>query len=194
MRSLAGTTVTALSGSHVVIAQLVLLGFSANGGTDVALNSSNMDLLWGGVTYRGAYGLGSVAPMKDAPGEIQGLQFQISGAAAAAISLALDGADQWQGAPVTIRTAVLDPASYAVLDAPVEWTGRGDTLSIQEDGQTCSIVATAESTAVDLLGGSALTYSDGDQQALYSGDLAFAYVVSQAGKPVIWPAREYFFK
>ncbi len=192
MRSLSGPTVTALGTSGVPIVQLVLLAFSANGGTDVALNTSTWDLVYGGVTYKGAYGLGSIGPVNDAPGEIKGLQLELSGVAATAVTLALDGADDWQGCPVTIRTAILDPATYAVLDAPVEWTGRGDVLSLSEDGETCSIGATAESTAVDLLHGSAMTYSDPDQQSLYAGDLAFEYVVDQADKPVVWPSKEYF--
>lgn len=193
MRSLGSSTVTALGAVNVAIVQLVLLKFSDNGGTDVALNTSTWDIVYSGVTYKGAFGLGTIAPIQDSPGEIKGLQLEISGAAAAAVSLALDGSDDWQGASVTIRTAILD-SSYAVVDAPVEWTGRGDTLAITEDGETCTISATAESTAVDLLHGSALTYTDADQQALYSGDLAFAYVVDQSDKPVIWPARAYFQK
>ena len=61
-----------------------------------------------------------------------------------------------------------------------------------KSGQT--VTATAESTAVDLLRGSAMTYSDGDQQSLYPGDRAFEYVVDQANKPIVWPSKEYFQK
>ena len=43
-------------------------------------------------------------------------------------------------------------------------------------------------------GGSAMTYSDGDQQSLYAWDRAFEYVVDQAGKPVVWPSKEFFKK
>ena len=99
----------------------------------------------------------------------------------------------WQGVPIIIRTAILD-ANYAVTEAPVEWTGRGDVMSVSEDGETCTVTATAESTAVDLLRGSAMTYSDGDQQSLYAGDRAFEYVVDQANKPIVWPSKEYFQK
>lgn len=190
MRSLSAGTIAALGQPSVPLVQLVLLAFPSG---NVALNTSTWDITFGGITYKGAYGLGSIGTVADSPGEIKGLQLSMSGTAATSVALALDGADEWPGTPVTIRTAILDP-NYAVSDAPVEWTGRGDVLSLSEDGQTCTVSATAESTAVDLLRGSAMTYSDADQQSLYAGDLAFAYVVDQADKPVIWPAKEYFYK
>jgi hypothetical protein len=189
MKTLAAGTITALSQPVVPIVQLVYLGFAS----PIALNTSTWDIVHEGVTYRGAYGLGSISAVADSPGEIKGLQFTMSGVSAASISLALDGGDVWQGTPITIRTAILD-ANYAVTEAPVEWTGRGDVMAVSEDGDTCTVTATAESTAVDLLRGSAMTYSDGDQQSLYPGDRAFEYVVDQANKPIVWPSKEYFQK
>jgi hypothetical protein len=118
MKSLAAGTLTALAQPSVPIVQLVHMAFSS----PVALNTSTMDLVYGGVTYKGAYGLGSIGAVKDSPGEIKGLQFTLSGVSAASISLALDGGDVWQGCVVTIRTAILD-ANYAVTEAPIEWTG-----------------------------------------------------------------------
>lgn len=159
----------------------------------VALNSSTWDLEWAGVTYRGAYGLGSINPVTDQPGQVQGLQFTLSGISADLIALALDDAAQWQGVPITIRTAMLNNA-YQVVDAPVEWTGRGDTLQIDEDGDTCTVGASAESSAVDLLRGHALGYSHTEQQAIYPADRAFEYKNSQAGQPVVWPSRSWFYK
>jgi hypothetical protein len=140
MKSLAAGTITALSQAAVPIVQLVYLGFAA----PVALNTSTWDIVYDGVTYRGAYGLGTISAVTDGPGEVKGLQFTLSGVSAAAISLALDGGDVWQGTPITIRTAILD-ANYAVTEAPIEWTGRGDVMSVSEDGDTCTVTATAES-------------------------------------------------
>lgn len=187
MRSLSGGTITALSAPTVPLVQLVLMSFA----TPIALNTSNIPVTFGGVTYLGAGALGSITQVDDSPGEVKGIQFTLTGVSSAYISLALDDAAVVQGTPVTIRTAVLD-ANYAVSDAPIEWTGTLDTMSIQEDGDTCTIQVTAESTAVDLLKGSALTYSDADQQSLHPGDLAFQYVNSQSETPVVWPSRAWF--
>ena len=146
-----------------------------------------------GEVYRGALGLGSIGAIEDSPGEVKGLQFTLSGVAASAIAVALDDADEWQGVPVTIRTAILDQ-DYQVVDAPLEWTGTGDTMSIEENGDTAVITATAESSAVDLLRGHPLTTSHEDQQTVAPGDRAFEYVNSQADQPVVWPAREWFYR
>lgn len=190
MRSLPTAATAALSQPAVPLVQLVRLRFP---GGDVALNTSNWTLVWDGVTYHGAAGLGDIATIVDGPGEVKGLQFSLAGVSAAMVSLALDDAAEWQGVPIEIRTAILD-SSYQVVDAPMEWSGLGDTMSLSEDGETCAVTATAESSAVDLLRGHPLTYSDADQQSLYPGDRAFEYVASQADQPVVWPAKEWFYK
>ncbi|WP_291015022.1 hypothetical protein [Hydrogenophaga sp.] len=189
MRALGGPTLAALAQGSVALVQLIELGFS----TPVRLNSSTMSLTYGGHVYQGAAGLGSIGAIEDSPGEVKGLQFTLSGVAASTIAVALDDADEWQGVPVEIRTAILDQ-DYQVVDAPLEWTGTGDTMSIEENGDTAVITATAESSAVDLLRGHPLTTSHEDQQTVSPGDRAFEYVTSQADQPVVWPSREWFMR
>lgn len=191
MRTFAAGVSTALASGTAAIVQLVHMAFSSG---VVALNSSNWTFTYSGVSYVGAYGLGSVSPVVDKPGEVQGLQLELAAGDSARLGLALDAADVVQGAVVTIRTAILDTSNYTILDAPTDWVGYCDTMSIVEDGEKAAVRVTVESKAVDLLRGNPLTYSDADQQTLYSGDLAFQYVVDQADKPVVWPAREWFFK
>jgi hypothetical protein len=182
---------TAIAQENVPIVQLVYFQFST---TPLALNSSNWDLTYGGVLYRGAYGMGRISEIDDSPGEIKGLQFTLSGDSADMVALALDDAAIWQGTPITIRTAILDPATYQILDAPVAWSGKGDTMSIEAQPGSTVIQATAESSAVDLLKGHVLHYSNVDQQMLYPGDNGFGYVVSQVDKPIVWPSKEFFYQ
>jgi hypothetical protein len=187
MKILAAPVVAALSARELVVVQLVYMEFP---GFPIALNSSNLDLVWAGVNYKGAAGLGTVSQIDDSPGEIKGLQLTMSGVPSEYLALALDDANIVQGAPITIRLAILD-ANYQVIDAPVDWTGRLDTMSIGEDGATCTIAVTAESSAVDLLRGSPLTYSNVDQWSLYPGDRAFEFVLSQANKPIVWAGKQW---
>jgi hypothetical protein len=191
VKTLSAPVLTALASDAVAIVQLVELVFSS--GT-IRLNSSNWNLAYGGNTYTGAYGLGSVSPVTDQPGEVQGITLVLSGGDPLRIALALDSADEVQGATVRIRTAVISTTDYTVLDAPLDWVGKCDTMSIGEDGLQAEIRVSAESNAVDLLRGTPVTLSDADQQALFPGDRAFEYVVSQIDQPVIWPSREFFFK
>lgn len=187
MKSLSGPTLAALASGQLTIVQLVYMAFSS----PIALNTSNWDLVWSSVTYKGAGAMGQISQIDDSPGEIKGLNFQLIGVDSAYIALALDDAGVVQGTPVTIRTAILD-STYAIVDAPIEWTGKLDTMSIEEDGETCTISVSAESSAVDILRGGALTYSDADQRLLFPGDRAFEFIPLQAGTPIIWPSKLWF--
>lgn len=188
MRTLSPATLAVLGAPVLGIALLVYMEFP---GLPVALCSANADIEFGGVVYRGAAGLGTISPIDDSPGEIKGIQLEMSGVPAEFLSLALDDANIVQGTPLTIRMAILNAAGL-VLDAPIDWLGRLDTMSIQEDGETCAIGVTAESVAVDLLRGNALTTSNADQRSLYPSDRAFEYVVSQANIPIVWPTKQLF--
>jgi len=190
LSALAGdAAAAALASGAVVIVQFIHLAFS----TPIALNTSNWNLDWDGVTYRGAYGLGTVSPINDKPGELQGLTFELFGDSAA-IALALDGADEVQGTAVTIRTAILSADTYRVLDAPVEWSGTLDTMGITEDGEKSVIHVSAESKAIDILRGTPTFYSDAEQRAINATDTSFKYVIDQIDKPIVWPARGYFLR
>lgn len=188
MRSLSADTIAALNAPVVPLAQLVYMAFPV---TPIALNTSNRDLVFDGITYKGAGALGAIVPIDDSPGEIKGLSFQLIGVDSGYIALALDDAGVVQGTPVTIRTAILN-SSYAIVDAPVEWSGKLDTMSIEEDGETCTISVSAESSAVDILRGGPLTYSDADQKSLYPGDRAFEFVILQALPPIVWPSKLWY--
>ncbi len=185
MRSLSPEVLAALSAPTVWLANLVLMQFPTG---IIALNTTNMLLVWEGVEYLGAAGLGAIAQIDDSPGEVKGLSLEMAGVRPDAIALAMDDAAVIQGTPLTIRLAILN-ADGQILDAPIDWTGRLDTMSIEDKGDTCTVQVTAESSAVDLLRGSPLTYSDADQQAIAPGDRFFDQVVPQAGQPVVWPSR-----
>lgn len=213
MKTLSAPTLAALGGGSVAIVQLVYLGFS----TPIALNSSTWDLTWAGVTFKGAYGLGQLSAVTDKPGEVQGITLELAGGDSAVIALALDDADLVQGTPCVIRTAIIDTGStwlengptinlnftgqtyqvasqFTILDAPIEWAGTLDTMAIAEDGTQASIRVSAESRAVDLLRGTPWFYNDADQVAINASDRAFKYVVDQIDKPVVWPAKSWFYK
>ena len=189
MKSISPTFAAALAGQTPQIAQLVAMYFPS--GT-VALNSMNRPVDYGGITYRGAAGLGEISQIEDSIGsEVKGLQLAMSGTTAEMLALALADATVVQGVRLVIRLALIGGDGF-VIDAPVDWDGYLDTMSIDADGEKCTIAATAESSAVDFLRGNSMTTSNADQQALYPGDRAFEYIVSQSGVPVVWPTKQYY--
>jgi len=189
VKSVSPAFAAALAGPAPTVAQLVAMYFPT--GT-IALNSMNRDIDFGGLTYKGAAGLGEIGKIKDSAGsEVQGLQLSMSGATSELLALALSDATVVQGVRLIIRLALIG-ADGNVIDAVVDWDGYLDTMPIAADSQNCTITVTAESSAVDLLRGNSLTTSDADQQLLYPGDRAFEYIVSQSGVPVVWPTKQYF--
>lgn len=163
-------------------------------GDTIALATANRDIRYACVTYRGANGLGSISQIEDSAGEIKGLSFQMSLTSATQMSLALDGADLWQGSTVQIFTVILENTNYTVLDGMLEWAGIGDMFSIEESANGAYFNATAESFAVDLLRGSPMVINQADQLVVDVTDTAFKYVTDQVGKQVIWPTREWFLR
>lgn len=189
MKTFSAPVQAALASGALAIVQLVRLGFS----TPVCLNTSTWDLVWGADTYKGAYGLGTVSTITDKPGEVQGLTLELFGDGAA-VGMALDDADIVQGTACEIRTAIIETTTYTVLDAPIEWAGTLDTMSIGEDGASASIRVSAESRAVDLLRGTPWQYSDADQILVNAADRSMRYIVDQIDKPLVWPAKSYYYQ
>lgn len=189
MRTLSSPVLAALASGSVALVQMVYLDFAS---VPIALNLSNWDLVWDGITYKGAYGLGSISSVTDKPGEVQGLTLELFGDGAT-MARALDGSNEVQGTMCVIRTAIIETVNYTVVDAPIEWTGYLDTMTVAEDGQQASVSVSAESRAVDLMRGNPSFYSDADQRAIDPTDGAFAYVVDQLDKPLIWPAKAFYY-
>ena len=192
MKTFSTDVVNALNSSAVALVQLIELSFAVS---PIYLNTSTWTLTHEGKTYLGADGLGSISAVTDQPGEVQGLEFELF-ADAAHVSLALDASDTVQGTPCAILSAIVgvNENSYTVLDTLVDWTGYLDTMTITEDGAKAVVKVTAESRAVDLLHGNNWTYTDADQRLVDASDGSFSFVISQTDKPVVWPAKEFYYK
>lgn len=191
MKAYSAAVLSALANGELPLVTFVRIAFPSG---VVALNDSNFHFQYGGDLYKGASALATVSPVTDGGGEPGGLVFELLEFSTTYIALALDDADEVQGSPIDIRCAILDKDTYQIIDAPIVWRGYADTMLIGEDAESGSISLTAENKGVDLLRGNPKVYTDGDQQARWPGDLYYDKVVSQSNKPVVWPARQWFFK
>jgi hypothetical protein len=191
-------TITALMSSNPAMAQLIEMDLQS---LYWRLNTSAWDIPYGGHTYSGVQAaMGRLAMIEDAPGEVKGLTFELPAVSATARAIAL--AEPVQGKRIIIKTAVFSQSpttGIVVLDAPVEWEGRLDTMSISQrdmgDGTTIAVVqVTAEHIGIDLLRPSGYQYTKQDQLRRYAGDMSFEFVTDQADQQIVFPAASYYRK
>lgn len=186
MKTLNAGATTALGLASVPLAMLVDMALTV----PFRVNTSSWNLVYGGNTYNGLGGLGGIESIEESPGEVKGLRFELSGVPSSVIALALG--EVVQGKAVTVYTAIFDRTTYQVLDTIAEWAGRLDTFVIVEQGETCTLQATAEHLGIDLLRPNIVRYSNDDQQRLFPGDVGFQYVNDQSDVPIVWPSRDFY--
>lgn len=192
MRTFGSSTLAALAGSSVGIAQLIEIELDAPG----YLNTSGWDLSWEGNTYLGIHGAGQIDTIEQTPGEVTGLTFALPAIVTDDLATAMLGMPM--GRTFRLKTAIFDPVTFQVIDAVLEWEGRIDVPQIVENvsdtapGGSSLVQISVEHIGIDLMRAGNLLYSNADQQRLYPGDKSFEYVVAQANANIVWPSASYF--
>lgn len=186
MRSVAVAAQAVLAGPVVPMCLLLELAFA----TPVRLATGSVAIEFAGQLYFGTGTLGAVEAVSDEVQSTQGLRFTLSGVPLDSIALALS--EQVRGTPCTLRMAILDPTTHAVLDAPVVFTGTLDTMPITHGAEDCTIGVVAIHRGDTYRRPKPLRYTDGDQQRLHPGDTSLRYVLSQAQVQDVWPAASFF--
>jgi hypothetical protein len=186
VRTVAAPAQTVLAGPVVPLCLLLELAFSPV----VRLCTGAVAIEWAGQLYYGTGTLGAVDVVSDEVQSTTGLRFTLSGVPADSIALALG--ENVRGTSCVLRLVVLDPATHAVLDAPVVFTGVLDTMPITHGSEDCTIGVVAIHRGDTYRRPKPLRYTDGDQQRLFSGDTSMRYVLSQAQAQDQWPAASYF--
>lgn len=185
MRSLDPASVTALSSANPALVLLLEMQYA----TPLYVNSSSITIDWGGNSYLGAGALGVVDAVRDTAGEITSLKFVLSGVPSDAIALALG--ESARNRACLLRLAILHPDTYAVIEAPLIFSGVLDQTAITEGGETATVGVTAVHMGALLARRKSLLYTDADQKKLYPGDTSLRFVVSQSQKKDVWPASNW---
>lgn len=154
----------------------------------VYVNTSAVDIDWGGRTYIGGRSV-SVDTVNDQGGEMQQLRFTLSGVPSEYLALAL--AEPIQGKRVIVSTALMAPDTQAIVDVMRLWTGTLDQMPIKHGAQTSAISVTAEHRGIAFSRPKGLRYSDADQRRAYAGDRALEYLVAQSTHQDVWPSAAY---
>jgi hypothetical protein len=194
MRSINSAAGTLLASGCFGLAQLIEMQLTST----VRLSTTGPNLTWGGYTWAGAAGIGSVDAVEQQAAEIKSLRFVLNGVPDANVAIAMG--EPLQNRPVIIRTCIFDPATWAVADVITEEVGYMDTMALHEDAITepgqavaTSITATAEGAAIDLLRPRGLLYTHAHQQRLHPTDNGMQYV-RDADLDITWPAASFFTK
>lgn len=188
MRTLSAAALAALASNPVPLCLLVEMDLTA----PLFLNTSSLDLTISANTYYGTGGLGKIESVQESPAEIKPLMFELSGVPSASIALALT--EPVRGKAVRIKIALFDPATYAVIEARLRWSGVLDVMSISDGVPTAVLQVSAEHSAIDLLRPVTSLYSDAEQRRLYSADPSLQFIADQVDMKIVWPAAEWFRK
>jgi len=183
--NLPGGMTTALAAAHVT--HFVLLQLDLTSGTQY-LSSTPFDVAYGGQTYTGVQGIGSIEPVTETSSEIKGLAFTLSGVPSSAIAGMLT--EPLQGRTATLRLAIIDGGT-AVVD-PVVWQGALDVPVIEDNGATATIRINAEHSLIGWQQPSGRLFSNEQQQLDYAGDKFCEFASDLVDKPIVWPDASYF--
>lgn len=140
---------------------------------------------WNGQSWLGAGELLSIAPIEEAE-DIRAVGFSVSlsGEVTGNLSAALGYARQ--GLPGYVWIAFFDSANTMIADPFLAFSGRFDTLDVEDDGTKCTISCNYESRLIDLDRPRSRRWTHEDQQIDHPGDLGFQYVNALQGAKAPW--------
>lgn len=175
----------AVLGNRLALAQLVEMDLTV----PLYVTTARDTIVWSSKTYIGGRQT-AIDAIKDQGGEVVGVAFQLSGVPNDLLAIAL--AEPIQGKAVRVYTCLMDPDTQAILDVLPAWAGTLDQMPVSQGIDTSVITVTAEHRGITFASPKGKRYSDGDQQALYAGDLSLSHIVAQATHQDTWPAAEFF--
>lgn len=188
MRAVSGPALAQLNAERMRVALLVEFQFSL----PVYLNTANVDITYGGNKYLGIGTLGAINEVDDSPGEYKNLTLSLSGVSLDVISIALQ--ENIRNKRLVVREAIIDQASFAVLDAPVIWSGTMDQMPVSQDhqNQTATVSLSAEHRGITFARAKPLNYTQEDQGRVDPTDTSLRFIQSQSTRQDIWPAAGYW--
>ena len=191
MKSIDPSVVTALDSDSVRLVAFVQINFTS--GVQYYCTAGH-SLPWNGQNWVGLGALSSISPIKETEAvESPGLKLSLVGfnTTVAPNLIALSLGEAVQGRTMQLWVGFLDPVNYQLLATPtLEFKGRLDTLSIEEDGEEAHISVTVESRFAYLLRAAPRRYTDEDQRARYPNDRFFEYIAQMKERVVVFPSRE----
>lgn len=170
------------------LAPILLAFFDFQGGA-VRVWSGVGSVTWGGNTYTGLGYLGSVTPIEESTDvRANGVSFQVSGVPSALIATVLG--DNYQGREVNLWLGSLNSSGAIIADPYLLFSGRMDSVEIDEGPETSVVRVAAESRLIDLQRSRERRYTHEDQQIDFPGDRGLEYMPTAQSTPFLWGGQK----
>lgn len=146
-------------------------------------------LTWGGHDYLGLGNMGAISPLEESTDlRANGISFQLSGVPSAMLATALG--DNYQGRDVKLWLGAINSSGAIVTDPYQIFSGRMDTVEIDEGPDTSVVRVSAESRLVDLNRSRERRYTHEDQQINFPGDLGLQYMPTAQSTGFLWGGQK----
>ncbi len=139
-----------------------------------------------GETWTGTGLMLSISPMEETA-EIRatGINIVLSGIPSAVVSIAL--AEDYQGRSASVYVGAFDASTAAVVTDPIKgFEGIIDTMPIEENGETATIVVSVESRLIRLEEAARRRYTAQDQKVEFPNDTGFDHVAAIQDVQIVW--------
>jgi len=166
------------------VAPVALVDLDFSGGA-VRMWTGQGDLTWDSKTWTGTGTLLNIDSVQESTDiAAHGVSLQLNGVPSALLSTVLT--EYYQGRSAVIYLAALDSSLAVVADPFILWSGRMDTMQIQDTAETATISLTVENRLIDLERQRERRYTDMDQKNFFPGDKGLEHVAAQLDRALSW--------
>lgn len=183
----------ALAAPHAGV--LLLLQMDFRSGTQRLTNWSH-SLDYFGHTWRGLGPIVGVSVFTQTE-ELQypSVDVQLNVADPSMLALALGGASEYRGQPITIWQGLLDDELQPAGEPEVIWAGLMDQVRFKtgtgEEDDGAAAVMRCEMPGRDTRGPQTLRLTHAQQQARYPGDTFYSRIERMVGQPQVWLSKRF---
>jgi len=139
---------------------------------------------FGGGNYLGVGTLGGVSAVTETTDvSAKGIDLTLSGIPTEYVSLALS--DNYRGRQVAVYLILFNTAMTSYEQITM-FRGRMNQISINESGETSTLIISCENRLIELNRPTELRYTDEAQKELYPTDKGLEFVAAMANKSIYW--------
>ncbi len=181
-RGLDSATLAASTAPEFTYSYFLKLEFD---GGDVCLHAGLGNIVYGGDTYIGAGGIGTIGTAEEnADLSRSTLSLQLRGLPNDLLAIILN--EHYQGRTATLSVGYFDrTTNQLVADPTIIYRGRMDKPTVSR-GKTCTVNLTVESRFASWDRPLVRRYNDADQQLRYPGDKGLEYVEQIVERQIFW--------